>query len=87
MFFVCQFSCWNPGDPNRKKLMSVTESNKNFATCLRVARRAIYGGLGNDNTNGADHYHTIAVTPKWSLGKMPVAQYATHVFLDWRVRC
>ena len=75
-----QFSCWNPGDPNRQKLMAVTADNKKFATCLRIARRAVYGQLGTDITNGANHYHTTAVSPKWSVGQTPIAQFGTHVF-------
>ena len=75
-----QFSCWNPGDPNRQKLMAVTADNKKFATCLRIARRAVYSQLGADITNGANHYHTTAVSPKWSVDKTPIAQFGTHVF-------
>ncbi len=75
-----QFSCWNPGDPNRPKLMAVDAKDIHFATCLRIARRAVYGDLGADITNGADHYHTTAVAPKWSLGIKPIAQFGTHVF-------
>jgi len=75
-----QFSCWNPGDPNRPKLMQVEESDPHFATCLRIARRAVHGVLGADITNGADHYHTTAVAPKWSVGQTPVSQFGMHVF-------
>lgn len=75
-----QFSCWNPGDPNRQKLMAVTGDNEKFMSCLRIARRAVYGQLGADITCGANHYHTTAVAPKWSVGKTPCAQFGTHVF-------
>lgn len=75
-----QFSCWNHDDPNRVKLLAVTEYDLQFATCLRIARRAVFGQLGQDITNGADHYHTITVAPKWSYGKAPVAQFGTHIF-------
>jgi N-acetylmuramoyl-L-alanine amidase len=75
-----QFSCWNPGDPNRPKLMAVTKDNKQFIKCLAIARRAVNGELGHDITNGADHYHTVNVSPFWSKGKIPIAQFGTHVF-------
>lgn len=75
-----QFSCWNPTDPNRVKLMSVTMDDVNFVSCMRVARRAVYRQLGGDMTNGADHYHTVAVAPFWSKGKTPIAQFGTHIF-------
>ena len=79
-----QFSCWNPGDPNRAKLMAVTPENPQFAKCLRIARRAVLGSLGDDITNGADHYHTIHVAPFWSKGKTPIAQFGIHVFFKLR---
>jgi N-acetylmuramoyl-L-alanine amidase len=75
-----QFSCWNLNDPNRAKLMAVTAQNKQFAICLRIARRAVYAQLGTDITLGADHYHTTAVAPFWSKGETPIAQFGTHVF-------
>jgi spore germination cell wall hydrolase CwlJ-like protein len=75
-----QFSCWNPGDPNRTKLMAVDEADIHFATCMRIARRAVIGQLGNDPTFGADHYHTVSVTPKWSQDEVPIAQIGAHVF-------
>ena len=75
-----QFSCWNPGDPNRAKLMAVDETDIHFATCLRIARRAVYGGLGDDPTFGANHYHTIHVAPAWSRGQTPTVQIGAHVF-------
>ena len=75
-----QFSCWNPGDPNRKKLMSVGRKSSSFRKCIEVATLAVNGDLGKDITNGADHYHTTAVAPKWSLGRKPISQFGTHVF-------
>jgi len=75
-----QFSCWNPGDPNRKKLMTIDENDIHFATALRIARRAIFGQLGKDKTLGADHYHTAAVKPFWSKGKTPLAHIGSHLF-------
>jgi spore germination cell wall hydrolase CwlJ-like protein len=75
-----QFSCWNPGDPNRKKLMAVDESDIHFATCLRIARRAVSGQLSEDPTLGADHYHTVSVAPYWSRGQIPTVRIGAHVF-------
>jgi N-acetylmuramoyl-L-alanine amidase len=75
-----QFSCWNPGDPNRQKLMAVDKDDIHFATALRVARRAVYGQLGDDPTLGADHYHTVDVAPFWSSGEAPIIKIGTHLF-------
>ena len=74
-----QFSCWNPDDPNREKLLAVQESNLEFASCLRVARRAVYGQL-SDLTGGATHYHADYVSPYWAENKMPTARIGRHIF-------
>ncbi len=74
-----QFSCWLENDPNYFKLRAVGSDDPNFATCLRIARRAVQGNLA-DNTNGADHYHAHYVSPKWALDRVPVAEIGGHVF-------
>jgi len=76
-----QFSCWNPGDPNRAKLLAVTDSNEHFRNCLDLARAAINGSL-SDNTRGSDHYHTAGVTPSWSAGHVPAAVIGGHLFFN-----
>jgi N-acetylmuramoyl-L-alanine amidase len=74
-----QFSCWLENDPNYFKLRAVGSDDPNFATCLRIARRAVQGTL-NDNTNGADHYHASYVAPKWADRCTPVAEIGNHLF-------
>jgi N-acetylmuramoyl-L-alanine amidase len=74
-----QFSCWNKGDPNFKKLSAVTEDDIHFATALRVARRAMLGMI-KDRTSGATHYHTIDVLPFWAKGQKATARIGRHVF-------
>ncbi|PJB73187.1 MAG: hypothetical protein CO093_01280, partial [Alphaproteobacteria bacterium CG_4_9_14_3_um_filter_47_13] len=73
------FSCWNKDDPNARLLQSVTEKDLQFATALRIARRAVYRAM-IDVTNGADHYHAIGVIPLWSKGERPVAVIGNHIF-------
>lgn len=75
-----QFSCWNPADPNRPKLMAVDDTDIHFATALRIARRAVIGKLGEDITYGADHYHTVDITPFWVKGRKPVTVIGRHKF-------
>ena len=74
-----QFSCWNERDPNREKLLNVSKDNKIFATCLRVARRALFGGV-KDPTNGATHYHVKGLMPAWARQQIPCAEVGNHVF-------
>lgn len=74
-----QFSCWNRGDPSYQRLISVTDKNIHFATCLRIARRAVIGAL-KDNTKGATHYHADYVSPYWAKGEAPVITIGRHIF-------
>lgn len=74
-----QFSCWNKGDPNLKRIQEVTEDDIHFKTCLRIARRAVIGAL-RDTTNGATHYHADYVDPYWAKGQKPVTKIGRHIF-------
>tara|TARA_Y100001001_G_scaffold135791_1_gene136908 strand:- start:551 stop:1066 length:516 start_codon:yes stop_codon:yes gene_type:complete len=74
-----QFSCWNKSDPNRGKLLSVSEDNPYFATALRIARRALLGVL-SDITKGATHYHTQSVKPYWMRYMDVMAHINNHIF-------
>ncbi|WP_135079815.1 cell wall hydrolase [Terasakiella sp. SH-1] len=74
-----QFSCWNPNDPDREKILLIDKGNKVFASCLRVAHRALYGGI-KDPTNGATHYHRKGLLPAWARQQVPCAEVGNHVF-------
>lgn len=74
-----QFSCWNRTDPNFKRLLAVTSDNLYFASCLRIARRAVYASL-EDITCGADHYHAVGIVPFWTKNQKPVAVIGDHIF-------
>ena len=76
-----QFSCWNEGYPNRQKIRAVGPNNRNFKSCLRIARRALEGRL-DDPTHGATHYHTRMIAPPWSRKRMPSAEIGEHVFYN-----
>ena len=75
-----QFSCWNRSDPNYQKLLNVDERNLHFATCLRLARRAVIDRLGEDITKGATHYHADYVSPYWIKGEKPLITIGAHLF-------
>ncbi len=76
-----QFSCWNEGDPNRAKILSVEPGHRVFDTCLRIARRAVSGCI-DDMTKGATHYHTKHVSPPWSRGKPVSFELGRHEFYN-----
>lgn len=74
-----QFSCWLQSDPNYAKLQAVDEKDLQFATALRIAKRAQAGVLG-DITGGATHYHTRSISPTWAIDATPSATIGAHVF-------
>lgn len=76
-----QFSCWNEGDPNKEKILSVTTADKTFIVCLEVAGDLI-GGKISDFLNGANHYYsdTMKEPPYWAKGQKPVAKVGHHIF-------
>ncbi len=76
-----QFSCWNEGDPNRAVIENVDASNRNFASCLRIARRAVAGAL-EDPTMGATHYHARGSFPPWARGRKTSAEIGNHLFYN-----
>ncbi len=76
-----QFSCWNANDPNRAKIERATETDREFASCLRIARRAVMETL-QDPTDGATHYHARGVVPPWAAGRTPSAVIGNHLFYN-----
>ncbi len=76
-----QFSCWNLTDPNRPKLLAVTDQDAAFRSCRRIAARAVAGTLA-DPTGGATHYHTKAINPPWAQGRAPSAEIGQHLFYN-----
>ena len=82
-----QFSCWNPDDANRRKLMAVTTAEPAFRDCLDIARRAVAGQIA-DTTGGATHYANIPLIlkasggrlPTWLVGRAPTHKHGNHTF-------
>jgi len=77
-----QFSCWNADDPNRDKLLAVTDADPQFRQALDIATTAVTGGLP-DSTNEATHYVVAGVNPAWLREEPPplrTARIGKHVF-------
>lgn len=74
-----QFSCWNSNDPNIQTIKKVTLRDSNFRRCYRAALNAMYA---KDVIRGANHYHTIDVSPEWTKNKnmVRVARIGKHIF-------
>ena len=65
-----QFSAWNPGEPNRAKMLAVTKNDMQFVQALTLAKMALQHTLV-DVTGGADHYLNVAETRKMRGGSLP----------------
>lgn len=75
-----QFSAWNEDDVNLDKMLGVKEhENQSFKQALEIARGVVEQRL-DDNTSGATHYHTTAVSPSWADNEKIVARIGSHIF-------
>lgn len=75
-----QFSCWLTSDPNRPKLLEVTEQDEQYRQCKLIADLAIQG-LVDDPTYGADSYHSIHIEPPaWAKTAKKTTVIKNHVF-------
>jgi spore germination cell wall hydrolase CwlJ-like protein len=76
-----QFSCRNPGDPNRVKLLAVTATDPDFALALGIARQAVAGKLP-DATGGADSYYALSMKmpPPWAAKAVRTFADGWHAF-------
>lgn len=76
-----QFSCWLASDPNRERIMDVSENDPLWIICRRIAREVLAHQRA-DNTIGATHYHNELVMPKWARGHRPCTQIGSHMFYN-----
>lgn len=74
-----QFSAWNIGDPNLQKMLDVDISDPFFKKAVEIATGVLSGSIG-DNTDGATHYHTLALKPNWADSSKVVAEIGNHKF-------
>ena len=74
-----QFSCFNPGDPNFRVVLTVSENDPLFRECVWIAQGVILGIL-QDNTDGATHYHRWDRSPKWGRRMKATVTIGNHVF-------
>jgi N-acetylmuramoyl-L-alanine amidase len=75
-----QFSCWNAGDPNRRKMLELDETDALFTECVAAVGNA---PSMDDPTHGATHYYNpagVITTPAWVAGATPTAKVGHHLF-------
>ncbi len=76
-----QFSCRNPGDPNRAKLLAVRITDPMFAVAMQIAEQAVAGNFP-DETKGADSYFALSMAhpPAWAESAVKTYADGWHVF-------
>lgn len=80
-----QFSCWNPGDPNRDAMRNIGQlpeghpDRKAWSAAKKIAKD-ILRGESRDPTKGALFYHTTDVNPVWNKEMLATRTVANHVF-------
>lgn len=72
-----QFSFWNGGVSEAKKQELL--KNPQAQNAIRLAKLVAEKRMP-DVVNGANHYHTLQVSPKWSKGQPLVALIKNHKF-------
>jgi len=78
-----QFSCWNPSDPQSKRLHSPQTLLLPEVLALRqLAIGVLDADKKDDPTQGSDHYCTLAVAKhtRWAKGRKPVKVIGNHQF-------
>ncbi|GBQ07937.1 cell wall hydrolase [Acetobacter cerevisiae] len=75
-----QFSCWDASDPNREKLLTVSDSDMQFREAQGLAACLVNGRL-SDLTGGADHYYDWrGQRPYWAQGRFYKCTIGHHAF-------
>ena len=79
---VWQFSCWNPSDPNRKKLSELlkTHQHATYAKALAVNLTRLQRGY----VKNADHYCHVNTNNYCTRKSKPVAIIGKHKFFKLR---
>ena len=75
-----QFSCWNQRDPNRVKMLRVTEKDPSFQLAKKVALRILQEKNKDTTCAGLTFYHTKRIRPKWARTQKPVVSIGRHHF-------
>lgn len=76
------YSCMNPNDPNYPKLLSLSKNSPEYKKINEVVLNTILSRMngGMDPTDGATHYHTKDVNPKWNQAASSMFTLGSHKF-------
>ncbi len=76
-----QFTAWNPGNPNREKMLNVTRNHPLYEAALGMAKSILEECDTYDPTSGANHYYAGYIKrPDWAKDMTFVARIGEHFF-------
>jgi len=82
-----QFSCFNPGDPNRETLERIAGDFCEYLNKYEALRECYWVAVGfldgwlRSNVKGATHYHNVTlIPPNWTVGMKRIRQIGMHQF-------
>lgn len=76
-----QFSSWNENDPNRERLINVTNADPQYRIAKRAGSLIVSGSPGEDITLGADSYYATGIAPpEWATRSRFTIQIGAHRF-------
>lgn len=81
-----QFSAFNEGDVNRKKMEEMVFMPRRWGKlkeCFEVAFNVFFG-MGTDYSNGATHYYRKELSPSWARKMVKTAEIGDHVFYKYK---
>lgn len=73
--------CLNRLDPGAAAAAQPPTDEPTFASCWRIAKRAVSGAL-KDPTGGAVRCHELGSSPAWATGLNPSAWIGSYLFYD-----
>lgn len=79
-----QFSCWNNNDPNSGMVKKIARNAAGVLDdpvvqqCMRAALEVLQGK--RDPVGGADHYHTLSISPAWRDDSKCIGAVGHHQF-------
>lgn len=74
-----QFSCWNPSDPNRVKVLNLKNSDAKYKKMESLCKEVV-GDTLEDPVGGATHYCRSTAKPVWRKGLSPIITIGKYDF-------
>lgn len=82
-----QFSCWNLNDPNRSRMLMLSQTDPVYIVLRKIAEGVLFGEISDptQEIGGATQYKVAGTKASWdyAVADLPSKQIGKHVF--WRL--